>query len=128
MSCTRKDKLAGRLMRPRVAIIHPQLAFGGSETKALMTLEALRPDCDLTLITSGRVDLKRLNQYYGTRLDSRDFSILLAPQPLGLAMTRQFAGLRGAFVDRFCRKVASQFDLIINTYGRPAARQRRPSN
>jgi glycosyltransferase involved in cell wall biosynthesis len=104
------------MSRSKVAIIHPRLQFGGSEAAALWSIQALKPHYGLTLITSGKVDLERLNNYYGTQLDPREFSILLAPQPLRLARTRKFAGLRGAFVQRFCRKVASRFDLIINTY------------
>jgi glycosyltransferase involved in cell wall biosynthesis len=107
------------MSRPRVAIVHPRLGFGGSEAAALWAVQALKGDYSVSLITSGTVDLERLNEYYGTRLDPREFPILLAPQPFGLASTQKFAALRGAFLLQFCRKVESEFDLIINTYGGP---------
>jgi hypothetical protein len=37
--------------------MHPRLRFGGSETGPLWTIEALKRDHDVTLITGGRVDL-----------------------------------------------------------------------
>jgi glycosyltransferase involved in cell wall biosynthesis len=105
--------------RPKVAVLHPRLRFGGSEAAALWSIEALKGDYDVTLITLGKVDFERLNQYHGTRLQAGEFPVLLAPQPLGLARSERFAGLHSAFFDRFCRRVASQFDLLINTYGAP---------
>jgi len=48
-------------MRPRVAVMHPQLGYGGSETVPLWTVQALKRDYHVTLITGGPVDLPRLN-------------------------------------------------------------------
>ena len=56
-------------------MIHPQLRYGGSETGALWSVEALKRDHDVTLITGGKVDLPRLNAYYGTDLRPGEFTI-----------------------------------------------------
>lgn len=104
------------MVRPKVAIIHPQLRFGGSETKALWGVEALKRDFDVTLITGGVVDLQRLNAFYGTRFDPGEFSIRTVRMPLGLHRSARFAGLRGAFVHRYVRRVAPEFDLMISAY------------
>lgn len=101
---------------PKIAIVHPQLRFGGSEARALWGVEALKRDFNVTLITGGVVDLGRLNAYYGTRLDAQEFSIRTVRMPLGLHRSAKFAGLRGAFVQRYIKRVAREFDLMISTY------------
>jgi len=104
------------MTRPRVAVVHPQLALGGSETKAMWALEALKHDYEVSLVTTGKVDLPRLNRCYGTKLDPREFSILQVPLPLGLRRTREFAALRGSFIQRFLKRVAPGFDVMISAY------------
>ncbi len=103
-------------MRARIAIVHPCLGFGGSEARALWTLEALKDKYGVSLITDGRVDLQRLNECYGTNLERTDFSILRVPLPIGLRRTTRFAALRGHLIQRFCQRLAPRFDLMISTY------------
>jgi len=43
--------------RAHVAVMHPQLGHGGSETGPLWSIEALKRDYDVTLVTGGKVDL-----------------------------------------------------------------------
>lgn len=101
----------------KLAVVHPNLGFGGSEAPALWTIEALKRDYDVTLISMGAVELQRLNAYYGTSLAAGDFSIQRAPLPWGLRNTTKFAGLKGRFLQRYVRQVAPEFDVLINTYG-----------
>jgi len=101
----------------KVALIHPALDYGGSEAPALWTLEALKQDYDVTLISMGEVDLERLNAFYGTALAPGDFSFRRAPLPVGLRSTTKFAGLKGRFLQRYVRRVASEFDVLISSYG-----------
>jgi glycosyltransferase involved in cell wall biosynthesis len=103
-------------MRPRVAVIHPQLAYGGSETGALWAVEALKHDYEVTLITGGKVDLERLNAFYGTDLRAGEFAIHEVRMPLGLHCTTKFAGLRGALFAQECRRLAPHFDVITTHY------------
>ena len=100
-----------------VAVIHPGLGYGGSEAAVMWTLAALKGDYDLTLISAGELDLARLNAYYGTALDAQDFSYQRARLPLGLRNTLKFAALTGSFFQRFVRRMAPQFDVLINCYG-----------
>lgn len=105
-------------MPPRkIAIVHPHLDAGGSEAVVLWTIEALKHEYDVTLISMGDVDLARLNAYYGTRLAPGDFSTRRAPLPWGLRDASQFAALKGRFLQRFVRRVAPEFDLLISGYG-----------
>lgn len=105
------------MARPKVAIVHPRLGFSGSETRVLWTAEALKGWCDVTLITGGPVDLRRMNAFYGTGIQEGEISILRTPMPPGLKDSPRFTGLRWAFTLRFCRKLAPGFDLMVNGYG-----------
>ena len=104
------------MMRPSIAVIHPQLRYGGSETGPLWTIEALKRDYDVTLITGGWVDLERLNAYYGTDHRPGEFAIHEVQMPLGLHHSPKFAGLRGALFTRECRRLAPRFDAVTAHY------------
>ena len=104
------------MRRPCVAVIHPQLRYGGSETGPLWTIEALKRHHDVMLITGGKVDLPRLNAYYGTDLRPGEFTIHEVRLPLGLHRTAKFAGLRGALFTRECRRLAPRFDVVTFHY------------
>lgn len=105
------------MWRAKVAIVHPGLRFGGSEAAALWTIEALKRECDVTLVSMGNVDLERLNAYYGTPLAPGDFSVQRVPLPVGLRHTAKFAALKGRFLLRYVRSVAADFDVLISMYG-----------
>jgi len=103
-------------MRPRVAVMHPQLGYGGSETGSLWTIEALKRDYHVTLVTCGRVDLARLNAYYGTDHQPGEFTVHEIRMPLRLHRAAKFAALRGAWFTRECRYMAARFDVITTHY------------
>jgi glycosyltransferase involved in cell wall biosynthesis len=103
--------------RLKVAIVHPRLGFGGSESPALWTIEALKGDYDVTLISTGEADVDRLNSYYGTSLAPGDFSHRSVQLPAGLRSTGKFAGLKGRFLLRYVRRAAPEFDFLISAYG-----------
>lgn len=102
--------------RAHVAVMHPQLGHGGSETGPLWSIEALKRDYDVTLVTGGKVDLPELNAYYGTDLRPGEFTIHEVWLPLGLHRTAKFAGLRGALFIRECRRLAPRYDVITFHY------------
>ncbi len=102
--------------RAKIAVIHPQLRYGGSETGPLWSVEALKRDHDVTLITGGKVDLARLNAYYGTDLRPGEVTVHEVRLPLGLHRTAKFAGLRGALFTRACRRLAPGFDAVTFHY------------
>jgi len=102
-------------MPPKVAIIHPRLIEGGgSEAGALWFLEALKDDYDAYLITMSRVDFKRLNECYGTNISPKQITIIQIPIPY--LLKKRFDALRNYRLTRFCKKIASHFDLMISTY------------
>lgn len=99
----------------KIAIVHPQLVEGGgSEAPALWAAEALKEDYHVYLITMGKIYLNRLNECYGTNLKPDEIKIISIPIPY--LFKKRFDALRGYRLARFCRKVASEFDLMISTY------------
>lgn len=102
--------------KAKIGIVHPKLGRGGSEAVALWTLTALKDDYDVTLITSGKVDISFLNEYYGTNLDLKEFSLIQVPLPFGLGNTKKFAAIRGGLIQRYCQGIALNFDLMISSY------------
>jgi glycosyltransferase involved in cell wall biosynthesis len=103
--------------KARIAIVHYGLGFGGSESPVLWTLQALRHEYDVTLITTGSIDLSALNAYYGTRLASQDFSTRYTPLPVGLRNTSKFVGLKASFFHRYVQTMAGNYDVMISCYG-----------
>jgi glycosyltransferase involved in cell wall biosynthesis len=82
----------------------------------LWSIEALKRDYAVTLVTGGKVDLVRLNADYGTDLRPEEISVHELRLPLGLHRTAKFAGLRGALFTRECRSLAARFDAITTHY------------
>lgn len=105
------------MSKARIAVVHPGMGLGGSESPVLWTLQALKDDYDVTLITTGEVDLARLNAYYGTRLAPADLAVQYAPMPIGLRSTEKLVGLKGSFFQRYVRRVAADFNVMISCYG-----------
>ncbi|WP_456380201.1 glycosyltransferase family 4 protein [Thiolapillus sp.] len=103
--------------RLRVAIAHVRLGWGGSEKRVLWGIQALKNHHEVTLITAGSYDLEALNQYYGMELKPEDFKSIQAPLPFFMRNNGRMAALRGALFQRFCRKIAGDYDVLISGYG-----------
>ncbi len=107
------------LSRPRLGIAHVCMGRGGSEAKPLWGIQSLREEYDITLLTAGHVgpnQLDNLNHFYGTSLKHDDFRVLEAPVFPGMRNNQSAAALRGSLFQRFCRKVAGQFDVLVSAY------------
>jgi len=89
---------------------------GGAEARAMWCLEALKDVFDVSLITTGAVDLDGLNEFYGTAVRAGNFQIRKAPVPFFMDRITGGDAFRSAFFQRFCHKIASEFDLLISTY------------
>lgn len=119
MSATLRDSIHqlpfGMVRRPRVVIGHPYLGHGGSEARVMWLIEALKQDCDVTVVTTGNWDLKVLNGYYGTRVGEDQVKVRIAPVPLLLGR-QSGAALRGACFQAFARRIAGDYDIRISAY------------
>lgn len=103
--------------RPRVAVIHPRLQVGGgSESCVLWMLEALKNSYDVTLITSNPIRFEEFNDFYRTRIGDGEIKTLRVPPPILLQSGRRFAALWGFRLNRFCKRHAGEYDLMLSAY------------
>jgi glycosyltransferase involved in cell wall biosynthesis len=97
---------------------------GGSESNAMWLIEALKRDCDVTVVTTMGWDLAALNEFYGTQIRKGEVKVRIAPVPLP-ARNLTASALRGACYQRFAFQIAGEYDVRISAYnptdwGRPA--------
>lgn len=100
----------------KIGIAHPRMGRGGSEARAMWASEALKEHFSLTLITSGGVDLDELNEFYGTSVERDQLLVRNVPIPAFPLHKSGGDALRGAFFQRYCRRITSEFDVLISTY------------
>ena len=104
------------LIRPNIAVVHPGVDHCGSMAKAVWCVEALKADCEVTLITFGQVDMDQLNCFFGTQLRREEFALHTVLMPLGLHRRARFTALQSAFFQRYVRRVTPEYDVMISAY------------
>jgi len=97
----------------RIAIIHPAFSLGGAGAVAAWTLETLKNDYELTLITTEDIDFAELNAFFGTDLKPTEVEIVKVQLPLG----HRLAGflVRIALAQRYYQRHKDRYDLAIAT-------------
>ena len=108
----------------KVAVVQPiMIPGGGTESVTTWTVEALKKDYQVTLVSFSQVDAETLNRYYGTDLRDGEISIIRPMLPPGLNRTRRLSLLKDHLMMRYCKSVAKKFDLFIAScamdFGRP---------
>lgn len=103
-------------LKIKIGVGHPLMGRGGSEARTMWTLQALKDDFNVSLISAGEVHINALNRFYGTSIRQDEIFIRKAPLPFFMNKIVGGDALRGAFYQRFCRKIASEFDVLISTY------------
>ena len=78
-------------------------------------IEALKRDCDVTVVVTGEWDLAALNAFYGTKVCEDEVKVRIAPIPFFLR-NLSVAALRGACYQRFARQIAAEYDVRISAY------------
>lgn len=101
---------------PKIAIVHPKFSFGGGEAVTLWTIEALKNLFSVYLITTSKIDLSILNNFYGTNLKEGDFSIVNLPIPNFMVSADKFFLLKDHLTMRYCKKHRNDFDLFFSTF------------
>jgi glycosyltransferase involved in cell wall biosynthesis len=103
------------IYRPKVVIGHPMMGLGGSESNVMWLIQALREDCEVTVLTTRGWELSKLNQFYGTSVGQSEVKVRFAPVPRPFNRLSA-AALRGACYQRFAAKIAGEFDIRISAY------------
>jgi len=87
---------------------------GGGNGLTAWMLQALKDENAVSLLTWKRPRLDRVNRFFGTSLQARDFEVLsatppsyLRAAPLPLGLMRDFALMRE------CRAIAGEFDVVL---------------
>jgi glycosyltransferase involved in cell wall biosynthesis len=88
---------------------------GGSEARVMWLIEALKRDCEVTVVTTGGWDLTALNGFYGTQVRDDEVKVRIAPVPL-LVRNLTASALRGACYQRFALQIAGEYDVRISAY------------
>jgi glycosyltransferase involved in cell wall biosynthesis len=91
------------------------LGRGGSEAHVMWLIEGLKPDCDVTVVTTGGWDLDDLNQMYNTNVQSNDVTVRLAPFPR-ILQGYSMAALRAGYYQAYARSLAPDYDVCIGAY------------
>lgn len=102
--------------RLALGIAHPRMGRGGSESRVMWTAQAMKDDFDVSLITTGSVDLPALNACYGTCIAESEMRIIRPRLPLWLQDARMGSALRGAIYWRLCRRAAQRCDILVSAY------------
>ncbi len=90
---------------------------GGTEAVTAWMIQSLKQAYQVTLITHSQVDVSEFNRYYGTSLDSSEFSLVKVPLPRFLMSTRRLSILKDHLLMRYCKSMRDRFDLFISPGG-----------
>lgn len=82
----------------------------------MWAVEALKDCCDVTIVSAEPIDLTGLNLFYGTNVRPDEVCLRQYTIPGWVPERLQGDALRGVFYQRFCRKIAGEFDVLISTY------------
>jgi glycosyltransferase involved in cell wall biosynthesis len=105
------------MIRPRIAVVHPQLRVGGgSEACALWAVEALRDEYDVSLISGSSVELSAFNDFYHTALEPNQVSLITVRPPALLRNPDLLSALRSYRISKYCKRVSSDFDVMFSAY------------
>lgn len=112
----------------RVLLVQPSLnPPGGGNAVAVWMIEALKRDCELTVLTYRRIEYAAINRYYGTALAPGAFRIIRVPMALRAitsALPTPATHLQRCLILRVAQRLAPDFDVVITAnneadFGRP---------
>ena len=101
-----------------MAVVQPVLVpGGGTEAVTAWTIEALKNQYDVSLVTFSSLQIEVLDRYYGTELGGSNISIVRPGLPPLLKQSRRFLLLKDHLMMRYCKSVRNRFDLFIGVGG-----------
>jgi glycosyltransferase involved in cell wall biosynthesis len=103
-------------MKKRVAILYPEIGYAGTDAVVVSILEALKDSYDVNLITTTEPNLKSLNDFFGTNLDSR-IKIKTFPFFKHLKNSTCLRLLKLHLLMRYCKINQKKYDLFLSAYG-----------
>lgn len=105
--------------RPRIGVVIEKtrrIPLGGSEAVGFWTVHALKDDHDVVVITADeQLSFPEVNAFFGTDIHPGDVAVAVAPMPRRVRETPRLRLLAKHYLSRYCKQVASRFDLLIST-------------
>lgn len=98
----------------KIAIIHPEITGGGSESVLAWTLEALKEKYEITIISIDKLDVNFINAFYMTQLNSNDFKLLRVFRFMSF-FPKKFYLLKRHLIAFYCKKNIKKYDLFFST-------------
>jgi len=102
----------------KIAILHPSFGLGGATAIAVWSIETLKDKYKLTLITTEPVDIKKINDFYGSNLNETDFQVRMVPR---FAFLRKYLPdgflFKMSLLQRYYKHYSNEFDLAFSTRG-----------
>jgi glycosyltransferase involved in cell wall biosynthesis len=105
--------------RKRVLVVHPQLSrLGGAEIVALSIIQWLmrKGKIEIVLLLLEPLDFSRISGETGFSFGEVRPKVLIAPCPSILLRSKLFFLLRIAFLHKFAKSIAGDFDFWLSTY------------
>lgn len=104
--------------KKRIAILQPTIIpGGGTEAVTAWTIEALKAQYSVTLLSFSKVDSNSLNNFYGTQLKPDEYVVIRPYLFPFLRWTNRFAVLKDHLMMRYCKSVTADFDLFFGVGG-----------
>jgi len=90
---------------------------GGTEAVTAWSIEALKHDFQVSLITFSSVNAQEINKYYGTDLRNDEFTVIRPGLPVLIKNTRRFSLFKDHLMMRHCKFIKGDFDLFFGVGG-----------
>lgn len=91
-------------------------AFGGSHAVGFWTVEALKGEYQVVIITADvALSLAEANAFFGTHIRPNEVDIVVAPVPQLVRNAPRLRLLTKHFIARYCRQISPDLDLLIST-------------
>jgi len=104
------------MSRKRIAVVHPEIGFVGTETVFIWLLEALRKDYKIDVFTCRSNNLANIDNFYGTSISEGGIDLKQINIPRFLNKTPRARLLKQHFLMRYCKRYNGKFDLFFSTY------------
>ena len=94
----------------RLAILHPEFGWGGAEAVCVWTIEALKDDFDIHLITAEKgIEIEKINKFFGMNFKKDDFKIITLIYPIKGYI------LCSHLLQRWFKNNKNKYNLVIST-------------
>ena len=100
----------------KIIIISPYFTCGGGDSLTAWTIQALRNEYEISLLTYYKPFVSDFNKIYGTNLLPKDIKVINPPLSHFLKIIPGLGMLKYHFLIRFFKNQKEKYDIIFGTY------------